>query len=84
MGKRKVQAMTNEMKKKNREEARKRVAHMTEENEQEFFCAECEERQMFRKVKGGGWQCSVCGHWIADEFESESDEDTQIEELDWF
>jgi hypothetical protein len=56
------------------------------ENETEtktLFCCRCEEFQTFKKVEGINYKCEVCGH-ITDEFQAESDYDTQIEELDIF
>ncbi len=49
------------------------------EEEEELYCNRCEERQMFKKVKDG-WQCEVCGHIVADEYEAEENEDNDTEE----
>jgi ribosomal protein L37AE/L43A len=64
----------------------KREPEPEEEEEKWLFCAECEEYQNFKKA-GNCWKCEVCGNTINGEDpegESESDENTQVEELDIF
>jgi uncharacterized protein (DUF983 family) len=54
-----------------------------EPKEQTLFCCRCEEFQNFHKLADGRFKCEVCGH-VTDEYQAESDYDTQIEENDIF
>jgi ribosomal protein L37AE/L43A len=52
--------------------------------EEEMFCKSCQDRTTHKKDKEGKWVCEICGDYVWDEYEAESDEDTQIEEEDIF